>query len=480
MENELESKTLSGYGERLLIVGGALSVQEDQVRFLSQAGFQVDTAPDAKTALSQIEDAHFDLVLTDLELGEYDAFQFIRMARSVGCKSTFIVMHTEHSAETVLTAIRSGAYDYLTKPVLPADLLLTIRKAVERERLKSENEILKTQVSRRYSFSNIVARSPEMLEIFETIKKVADYKTTIMLYGESGTGKELVAKAIHYNSQRRNKRFIAINCGAIPENLLESELFGHKKGAFTDALRDKKGLFEEAEGGTILLDEIGELPLHLQVKLLRVIQENEIRPVGDSRIISTDVRIIAATLRDLESDVLDGRFRDDLYYRLNVISVRIPPLRERKEDIPVLVSHFIKKHQEKLGLTVYGISKEALATLLDHDWPGNIRELENCVERAMILTEGDEITLASLPKSVKSTPNAGPALATDSDELSIKVHSRTLEEALIRRALERTGGNRTHAAKLLEISHRTLLYKLKEYNLADRDESFTDESSSSQ
>jgi two-component system response regulator AtoC len=306
-----------------------------------------------------------------------------------------------------------------------------------------------------------------MLEIFETIKKISDYRTTVLLYGESGTGKELIARAIHHSSIRKNKRFVAINCGAIPENLLESELFGHKRGAFTDATRDKKGLLEEADGGTILLDEIGELPVHLQVKLLRVLQENEIRPVGDTRSIPIDVRVIAATLRNLENDVIDGRFRDDLYYRLNVITLKIPPLRERKEDIPLLVNYFIKKNQEKLGLSVYGATKDAIAALIEHDWPGNIRELENCIERSMILTEGEEISVASLPKIVRgaadSTPS--PQLLPD-DELSIKQHTKVLEEALIRKALEKTKGNRTHAAKLLEISHRTLLYKLKEYELS--------------
>ncbi|MFN8390502.1 MAG: sigma-54 dependent transcriptional regulator [Bdellovibrionota bacterium] len=470
MLSDADLKILSGSGERILLVSPNAAAREQMGNTISAAGFAVETAPDAPTALTILEDNVFDLVLTELELGEHDGLYLIRKMRDSGSKTSVIVMDTEKSAEHALNAIRSGAYDYLNKPISEEQLLLTLHKALEREHLKDENEILKTQVTKRYSFNNIVARSPAMLEIFETIKKISDYKTTIMLYGESGTGKEMVAKAIHYNSIRRNRRFIAINCGAIPDNLLESELFGHKRGAFTDALRDKKGLFEEAEGGTILLDEIGELPLHLQVKLLRVLQENEIRPVGESRLIPTNVRIIAATLRDLENDVLDGRFRDDLYYRLNVISIRIPPLRERKEDIPVLVSHFIKKHQEKLGLTVYGISKDALATLLDHDWPGNIRELENCIERAMILTDGEEITQASLPKSVKAAVAAAPSFVPTTEALSIKVHSRALEETLIRKALERTGGNRTHAAKLLEISHRTLLYKLKEYNLVDKDE----------
>lgn len=317
-------------------------------------------------------------------------------------------------------------------------------------------------------FNNIIGRSKPMLEIFEVIKKVSDYKTTVMLYGESGTGKELIAKAIHQSSPRRNKPFIAINCGAIPENLLESELFGHKKGAFTDAVKDKKGLFEEAQGGTILLDEIGELPLLLQVKILRAIQENEIRPVGDNKSISTDVRIIAATLRDLENDIIDGKFREDLYYRLNVVSIKVPALRERKDDLPLLIDFFIKKHSKKLESKISSISKEALKVLESHNWPGNIRELENCLERAMILSEKDEIDIESLPKSVFSSNISENNLINFSTEenLSIKLHTQKLEEALIKKALEKTAGNRTHAAKLLEISHRTLLYKLKEYRLA--------------
>ncbi len=336
------------------------------------------------------------------------------------------------------------------------------------DRLLAENKLLKEHVADRYSFSNIIAKSKEMDEIFETIKKISDYKTTVMLFGESGTGKELIARAVHFNSTRKDKPFIAINCGAIPENLLESELFGHKKGAFTDATRDKKGLFEEADGGTIFLDEVGELPVHLQVKLLRVLQEGEIRPVGDNRLIPVDVRVVAATLRDLENDVIEGRFRDDLYYRLNVISIKIPPLRQRKDDIPILTNHFIKQNMEKLGLPVRGIEKEALKILIEHPWPGNVRELENCIERAMILTENEMITITSLPKAVSSQEsNNNQSLHFDDDQLSIKYHTKNLEMNLIKRALKKTSGNRTHAAKLLEISHRTLLYKLKEYELSD-------------
>ncbi len=465
-----ESPHSSPPGGRILIVDDESGILQALTAVLTDADFRVDTAPNGIEALKRLDDSSYDLILCDLQMPEMDGLTLLKKLKESDCNSTVIVMSAFGTAEIALEAIKLGAYDYIDKPFSTDDLLLTIRKAQERERLRVENEILKNQVTKRYSFANIVAKSDQMLEIFETIKKIGDYRTTVLLYGESGTGKELVARAIHYNSTRRNKRFVALNCGAIPENLLESELFGHRRGAFTDAVRDKKGLFEEAQGGTILLDEIGEMPLHLQVKLLRVLQENEIRPVGDDRTIPIDVRIIAATLRDLEQDVEDGRFRDDLFYRLDVISMRIPPLRERKDDIPLLVNHFIKKHQEKLGLPVIGITKDAIAALVEHDWPGNIRELENCIERAMILTDEDHINLASLPKTIRPAAEPVEAPFSLNDDLSIKTHTRALEENLIRRALARTKGNRTHAARLLEISHRTLLYKLKEFNLVSPDE----------
>lgn len=464
---------LSIPSDRILVVDSDDAARYRLLDILQASQFDVTGATDRTAALIAIDEHHFDLVLVAERLTECSGIEFIRSLSEHGWKHTVIIVADDAHSERAIQSIRDGAYDVVSRNYQPAELLLIIRKALERERLTIENELLRGQVNRRYSFSNIIAKSPAMIEIFETIRKIADYRTTVLITGESGTGKELVAKSIHYNSGRKNKRFIALNCGAIPENLLESELFGHRKGAFTDALRDKKGLFEEAEGGTILLDEIGELPLHLQVKILRVLQENEIRPVGDSRLIPIDVRMIAATLRDLENDVLDGRFRDDLFYRLNVITLRIPPLRERKEDIPLLINAFIKKHQEKLGLPVYGVAKDALGRLIDHDWPGNIRELENCIERGMIMTEGELITMASLPRSVLGPARMEsdqPAFVDMSESLSIKQHSRTLEETLIRKALERTAGNRTHAARLLEISHRTLLYKLKEYNMVSRDD----------
>jgi two-component system response regulator AtoC len=316
-------------------------------------------------------------------------------------------------------------------------------------------------------FGGVIGKSPAMLEIAEKISKVSLYKTTVLLNGESGTGKELIAKYIHENSPRKGKPFIPINCGAIPEHLIESELFGHKKGAFTDATRDKKGLFEEASNGTIFLDEIGELPLHLQAKLLRVLQESTIRPVGSENSTEIDVRIISATLRDLEKDSMNGKFRDDLFYRLNVLTLRIPPLRERIEDLPELTDYLLEKISKKLNLKKPTLSEEAKIILSKHTWPGNIRELENYLERAAILTENELIDVDVLPKKIvtKVLENSNHSNTSNlPDNLSIKEHTKIIEKDLILRALKQTSGNKTHAAKLLEISHRTLLYKLKEYN----------------
>jgi two-component system response regulator AtoC len=312
-----------------------------------------------------------------------------------------------------------------------------------------------------------VSKNEKMQKIFEVIRKVAQYKSTILITGESGTGKELVARALHYNSNRAQNPFIPINCGAIPENLLESELFGHAKGAFTDAIRTKKGLFEEADGGTLFLDEIGELPLPLQVKLLRVLQEGEIRRVGESKPIQVDVRIVAATVKDLAKEVSEGKFRDDLFYRLNVLPVHIPPLRERKEDIPLLVNHFINVHNQSLNKRVAAIEPKALETLINYKWYGNVRELENTIERAIVLTDGENIGLDNLPYEIQNFEDKEQLPSLAEEEYSIKKTSKILERNLIQKALKKTKGNHTHAARLLEISHRALLYKIKEYGVEE-------------
>lgn len=331
-----------------------------------------------------------------------------------------------------------------------------------------KNAAKRTRVTKSAAENEIIGQSALIQELLVMVQRIADHDTTVMIHGESGTGKEMFARALHNSSSRRNNSFVAINCAAIPENLLESELFGHKRGAFTDATRDSKGLFEEADGGTILLDEIGELPLQLQVKLLRVIQEGEIRPVGDTKSLPINVRIVSATHRDLEAEILAGRFREDLFYRLNVISLTIPPLRERRSDIELLAEFFIKKNSVKLGSPVRSIAPDALTALTEYSWPGNIRELENCIERATIMSNGDVITRESLPKNIVGTSaQTAEPMSISEEQLSIKHHSRILEQNLIRLALKKTGGNRTHAAKLLEVSHRTLLYKLKDYGMED-------------
>jgi two-component system response regulator AtoC len=305
-----------------------------------------------------------------------------------------------------------------------------------------------------------------MVEIFRTITKIADLKTTVLVTGESGTGKELVARAIHARSQRKSGPFVAINCGAIPENLLESELFGHRKGAFTDATSDRRGLFEEASGGTLFLDEVGELPQNLQVKLLRVLQEENIRRLGDTRDVKVDVRIIAATHRDLNADVKAARFREDLFYRIHVLTIHIPPLRERREDVGLLIDHFVARNNARLGTNIRGVSSEARKLLLEYAWPGNVRELENTIERAMVLGESDLLEVTDLPERVREALDP-VHVHLASGELSIKKTSAAIEEILIRRALQKTKGNRTRAADLLEISHRALLYKIKDYKITD-------------
>jgi two-component system response regulator AtoC len=382
-------------------------------------------------------------------------------------KVPIILMTAFSNQEIASQAAACGAFDYIRKPIFPDDLLFTLRRFEEHERLKRENISLKASLSERYSFNNIIAKSASFNAVFDVIKRLSPFNTTVLITGESGTGKELIAHAIHENSPRRGKPFIAINCGAIPETLMESELFGHKKGAFTDASRDKKGLFEEATGGTLFLDEVGDLPLHLQVKLLRALQEQAIRRVGDEVDIAIDVRIISATLRNLDEEVRSGRFREDLLYRLNVISIHLPPLRERPEDVTVLIEHFLQKHSKRLGIPKKRIPSEVLKLLVEYSWPGNARELENCLERALVLSAGDELELESLPRHIIEPRAVTGTLSQEAKRtsLSIKECTESLEIDLIRRALAETKGNRTHAAKILEISHRTLLYKLKEYGL---------------
>ena len=442
---------------------------EEEIRYMLQLhldreGFVVTCADDGSTALEQLTDGDFDCVLCDLVMPQMTGLQLIEALRDAGDPTPVVLMSAHADVDTALQALKLGAFDYIPKPFRTEEVLFRLRKAIQQTKLAAEVDRLKEALGEQVDFAGIIARSKEMQAVFNTIRKVADYKTTVMLQGESGTGKELVARALHFNSVRRAKPFIAVNCGAIPENLLESELFGHVRGAFTDATRTRRGLFEEADAGTLFLDEIGELPLNLQVKLLRVLQEGEIRRVGDSRPTSVDVRVVAATVRDLGADVKNGLFREDLYYRLNVLNLPLPPLRERRGDIPLLVEHFVAQLNERLGTRITGVDTAAMKVMVQYPWPGNVRELENAIERAMVLADGELLTTDDLaPRIRESTDRIRQTLV--SGELSIKKTTRIIEEELITRALTKTGGNRTRAAELLEISHRALLYKIKDYEV---------------
>jgi two-component system response regulator AtoC len=450
--------------ERILVIDDEKNMRHMLSKLLEKEGYEVATASNGEEGLKLAGGTYFDIILCDLKMPVMDGMAFLGKFQEMKVESTVIVMSAYGTLDTAIGAMKQGAYDYVSKPFKADEILLTLKKAEERERLRRENRRLQQTIQERYSFANMIGRSPAMQEIFATIVKVAEYKTTVLITGESGTGKELIARAIHYHSARARGPLVTVNCGAIPESLLESELFGHRKGAFTDAIKDKRGLFEEAHEGSIFLDEIGDLPRALQVKLLRVLQEEEIKPLGDTRSTKIDVRVLAATTKDLADEVKAGCFRDDLYYRINVFQVTVPPLRERAGDIGLLIRHFVEKTGERLGLAVSEVSPAALRALQRYSWPGNVRELENVIERALVMAGGGTIELGDLPPALQVQGRTSPSLSEDGT-LSIKEATRRLEKEFIRRALEKTGGNRTRAAKLLEISHPALLYKIKEYGL---------------
>ena len=465
--------------KRVLIIDDEFEIRSLLGKYVEKMkGYEPSLAKDLNEGLSLARNNNFEHILCDYYLSpngngnggdDQTATEFLKRAKAQGINSNIIVMSGKAEVDMAVQVTKMGAVDYLAKPITFAQLEFALKRAEEREKLYRENVKLKKQVEEKYSFSSIVARSPQMERIFNVIEKVKDYKTTVLVTGESGTGKELVSRALHFNSIRKHAPFVAVNCGGIPENLLESELFGHVRGAFTDAVRSKKGLFEEAQGGTLFLDEIGELPPSLQVKLLRVLQEHEIRPVGDTRTIKVDVRIVAATARDLGELVRKGRFREDLYYRINVLTIVIPPLRERREDIRLLIDHFIKKYNEVIKpKKVKGVSPEAMQVLMNYKWPGNVRELENVIERALVLTEHDTIQLEDLPlnlHSIEMPCNQESEAEFVPETLSVKKNAKKMESRLISIALAKTKGNKTQAAQLLEISVPALLYKMKEYGL---------------
>jgi two-component system response regulator AtoC len=449
---------------RVLVVDDEESLRLVVRTFLRRDGYEVEVASDGEEALGLIETFGPDFILADVRMPKMGGLDLLATLRAKAIDATVIVMSAYGNVDLALEAIKAGAYDYIQKPFKAEEVLLMLRKAVERESLRRENRALRQEIRKENLFDDILAKSASMQSIFKTIDKLADYKTTALISGESGVGKELVARAIHRRGARASGPFVAVNCGAIPETLLESELFGYRRGAFTDATSDRAGLFEQANHGTLLLDEVGELPMPLQVKLLRVLQEDAIRRLGDTKDLKIDVRILAATHRDLANETAAGRFREDLYYRINVLPIVIPPLRERREDIPLLIDHFIERNNGRFGTAIRGVEPEALRHLLEYRWPGNVRELQNTVERAMVLCEKATIGVEDLPDRVCAAKDPIQAQLS-SGELSIKKTARVVEEILIRRALTKTHGNRTRAAEVLEISHRALLYKIKDYEI---------------
>jgi two-component system response regulator AtoC len=453
----------------VLVIDDEAGVRRTVSMILEDEGYGVSTASNGREGLKHALDWGPDIVLCDVRMPEMDGLEFLEEYRRKGGEGLVVTMTAYGSAELALEALQRGAYDYIAKPFSADAILLTVRKAEERE--KRRRDLKQLRRPRKEvpvtAEPEIVASSPAMVTAIELARKVAPHPSTILITGESGTGKEVIARLIHAASTRATATFVPVNCGAIPENLLEAELFGHVKGAFTGANADRVGLFEEANGGTLFLDEIGELPTALQVKLLRTLQDHVIRRVGESRLRQVDVRIVAATARDLEQDVEAGSFRSDLYYRLNVVNIHLPPLRHRADDIPALVDHFLETYNAVLDTEVEGLDNEAIQTLTSYAWPGNVRELENVIERAMVLAEGSTVTVDQLPSSVRSKNHVAMHAvdALPADELSVKKRTAELEKELIRRALEITDGNRTKASGLLELSYRALLYKIRDYGL---------------
>jgi len=441
--------------------------------YLRRAGHRVEAADGGKQAIDALVAREFDIVITDLRMQQTGGLEVLREAKKLRPDCQVVMVTAFATAETAIEAMKAGAYDYLTKPFKVDEVGLVVQRALERRTLKRENLTLRDEIKGRYKLERLVGKSEPMQRLFEMVQKIAPARTSVLLIGESGTGKELAARALHDLSPRAQKPFVAVNCGAIPETLIESELFGHVKGAFTGANADRPGLFESANGGTLLLDEIGELPLAMQVKLLRTLQEKTVKRVGGVRESPLDVRIVAATNRDLEAEVETGTFRQDLYYRLNVIQIRIPPLRERREDVPLLVDHFVRKFSAEHGRTISGVDPSALSNLIKHNFPGNVRELENIIERAVTLSPSDRLGVESFPEfrgtTVASHMNSPAKSLFGPEGIDLEKVVNDYERQLLLQALELTGGNRTEAARLLGVTFRSLRYRLSKLGITGPD-----------
>ncbi len=446
---------------KILVVDDEEIIRDSLSYVLEKEGYEVQKAENGKDAYDKMIANHFDLVITDIEMPVMKGTELLEKIKSLNIQTSIIVITAFGSLETAIAALRNGASDYILKPVEFDELIFKAKRLFEVKDILLENRVLREEIHRKYDFENIVGKSPSIKRVYEMIEAVADTDTTILISGNSGTGKELVARALHYKSNRRNKPFIAVNCGAISENLIESELFGHKKGAFTGAISDKEGYMKAANGGTLFLDEISEMPPQLQVKLLRAIQQKEYTPVGTTISLSVNTRFIATTNRNLEEEVKAGRFREDLFYRINVVEIHLPSLKEREEDIPLLADHFLNIFRKELNKNIKGFDNEAMRALLSHEWKGEVRELENIIERAVIFCKSDMISLSDLPQSFK--PKQDEMELSFSGSLDESV--RKFERDFILRALENNDNNKEKTAEAMKVGLSTLYRKLKELDI---------------
>ena len=443
---------------KILIVDDEKPIRDSLKLVLDDEGYSTTVASDGEDAFQRLQEDVYDVVITDIKMPRMDGMQLLESASKISPETFFIIMTAYASVKTAIDSLRQGAYDYLIKPVEFDDVIIRVKRLIDFKKLAAENKSLRQRISLGTGFSNLIGRSEPMKKVFDLIKHVAPTNSNVLIYGKSGTGKELVAKAIHHNSNRKEKIFLPINCGAISENLIESELFGHKKGAFTGATDDKLGLFKVADSGTLFLDEIGELPLNLQVKLLRAIEDKEFIPVGGIKSVSTDVRIIAATNQDLFEKTKSGEFREDLFYRLNVVEIKLPSLNDRKEDIPLLINHFIEKYCNEMGKKILGVDNETMKVLLYHDWRGGVRELENVIERAVIFAGKEYLTVNDLSEHIKGNTQLG---YPD----SLKDALNDFEREHILKTIKKFDYNKDEAAKVLEIGLSSLYRKMDELNI---------------
>lgn len=453
--------------KKILVVEDDNATRDTMVDLLSEVGYEVESATNGEEAIAMVLEYGFDMVITDLKMPKGDGIQVLEQIKKIDNRTIVIICTGYGTVDTAVKAMKLGAYEYITKPIKIEEIKLVVQRALDYQRLKTENVLLQKQLKTKYKFKNLIGDSEVMQQSFQFIEKIAATNSTVMICGESGTGKELVARAIHYNSDRKNEPMVPVNCGAIPEDLLESELFGYEKGAFTGALKTRIGRFELANGGTVFLDEIGDMSPALQVKILRVLQEHEFERLGGVKSIKVDIRVIAATHRDLEKAVKQGTFREDLYYRLNVIPFILPPLRERGSDIPLLANHFIGKFNIEKKQNINGISPEALKCLTRYHWPGNVRELENLMERLVILKGKGVIEQEDLPEKLLGAEwsNAVPSMDIPDSGISFNTAVSEFERELILRALKKTNWIKNRAAKLLQLKRTTLVEKIKKIQL---------------